>query len=99
MKLWNCISSLPWRHTRLSSGILRLKLGRLKPLPFREIKRRLEASGFREVSQKGSHVKFARVSDARTDTAIVPRKQEIPAGTLRSILNQADISLDEWEKL
>lgn len=26
-------------------------------------------------------------------------KQEIPVGTLRSILNQADISLDEWEKL
>jgi predicted RNA binding protein YcfA (HicA-like mRNA interferase family) len=35
-------------------------LGRLKPHPFREIKRRLEAAGFVEVSQRGSHVKFAR---------------------------------------
>jgi predicted RNA binding protein YcfA (HicA-like mRNA interferase family) len=29
-------------------------LGRLKPQPFREIKRRLEAVGFTEASQKGS---------------------------------------------
>ena len=74
-------------------------MGRLKPLPFREIKRRLEAAGFREVSQKGSHVKFFRVSGERTDTVIVPRKHEVPVGTLRSILNQAFISPEDWEQL
>jgi predicted RNA binding protein YcfA (HicA-like mRNA interferase family) len=42
-------------------------LGRLKPLGFREIKRRLESVGFEEVSQKGSHVKFARISRGRAD--------------------------------
>ena len=31
----------------------------LKPLSYREIKRKLEAAGFEVVSQKGSHVKFA----------------------------------------
>ena len=72
---------------------------RLKPLPFREIKRRLEAAGFQEVSQKGSHVKFSRVRGDRTDTAIVPRKHEIPVGTLRSILNQTYISPEDWEQL
>jgi hypothetical protein len=36
-------------------------------------------------------VKFARVPAERTDTAIVPRKHEVPVGTLRSILNQAGI--------
>jgi predicted RNA binding protein YcfA (HicA-like mRNA interferase family) len=35
-------------------------LGRLKPEPFREVNRRLRAAGFVEISQKGSHVKFAR---------------------------------------
>ncbi|MCW5982827.1 MAG: type II toxin-antitoxin system HicA family toxin [Bryobacteraceae bacterium] len=35
-------------------------MARLNPLPFREIKRRLEAAGFVEASQKGSHVKFVR---------------------------------------
>jgi predicted RNA binding protein YcfA (HicA-like mRNA interferase family) len=74
-------------------------LGRIKPLPFREVKRKLEAVGFVEVSQKGSHVKFARRHAAATDTAIVPRKSEIPVGTLRSILSQAHIDPDDWNQL
>jgi predicted RNA binding protein YcfA (HicA-like mRNA interferase family) len=74
-------------------------LGRLRPLPFREVKRRLEAAGFTEVSQRGSHVKFSRTSREIVDTAIVPRKSEIPVGTLRSILNQAHIDSEDWEKL
>lgn len=32
----------------------------MKPLPFREVQRRLEAAGFIEVGQTGSHVKFAK---------------------------------------
>jgi len=74
-------------------------LGRLKPLHFRETKRRLEAAGFVEASQRGSHVKFVRRQGEIVDTAIVPRKSEIPVGTLRSILNQAHIELEDWEKL
>jgi predicted RNA binding protein YcfA (HicA-like mRNA interferase family) len=74
-------------------------LARLKPLPFREVKRRLEKAGFAEVSQKGSHVKFARFIADIVDTAIVPKKSEIPVGTLRSILNQAHITPDDWETL
>lgn len=74
-------------------------MGRLKPLPFREVKRRLEAAGFAEVSQKGSHVKFIRKSNEIVDTAIVPKKREIPVGTLRSVLSQAHIETDEWDEL
>jgi predicted RNA binding protein YcfA (HicA-like mRNA interferase family) len=74
-------------------------LGRLKPLPFREVKRRLEAAGFVEASQKGSHVKFVRRSSEGIDTAIVPRKREIPIGTLRSILSQAHIDPNDWDSL
>ena len=74
-------------------------MGRLKPLASQEIKRRLESAGFQELSQKGRHVKFARVRGERTDTAIVPRKHEVPVGTLRSILNQAHIDAEQWEKL
>jgi predicted RNA binding protein YcfA (HicA-like mRNA interferase family) len=78
---------------------LRLRLGRLKPEPFPEVKRRLEAAGFVETSQKGSHVKFVRRLGDVVDTAIVPRKSEVPVGTLRSILSQAHIDLEEWETL
>jgi predicted RNA binding protein YcfA (HicA-like mRNA interferase family) len=74
-------------------------LGRLKPESFREVKRRLESAGFVETSQKGSHVKVVRSSDDVVDTAIVPKKSEIPTGTLRSILSQAHIDPEEWEKL
>ena len=74
-------------------------MGRLKPVSFREIKRRLERAGFIEVSQKGSHVKFVRRFGEAVDTAIVPNKHEVPVGTLRSILNQAHIAPEEWETL
>ena len=74
-------------------------MGRLKPQPYREIKRRLEAAGFVEASQKGSHVKFVRRSGEVVDTAVVPKKREVPVGTLRSILSQAHIDLDDWDKL
>jgi predicted RNA binding protein YcfA (HicA-like mRNA interferase family) len=63
------------------------------------VKRRLEAAGFEEASQKGSHIKFVRREGLIVDTAIVPRKHEIPVGTLRSILNQAHIDPDVWETL
>ncbi len=72
---------------------------RLKPLSFREIKRRLEAAGFVEASQKGSHVKFVRRVGEAVDTAIVSRKDEVPIGTLRSVLSQAHINADDWDKL
>ena len=74
-------------------------MGRLKPLPFREVKRRLETAGFVETSQKGSHVKFVRRGGDTVDTAIVPRKSEIPVGTLRSILSQAHIDPADWDEL
>ncbi|MET0623521.1 MAG: type II toxin-antitoxin system HicA family toxin [Pyrinomonadaceae bacterium] len=71
----------------------------LRPLPYREVKRKLEAAGFKEVSSKGSHVKFARVTQLGTYTAVVPHHREVPVGTIRSILKQAGITPDEFERL
>ena len=71
----------------------------LRELPYREVKRRLEAAGFIESTQKGSHVKFVKRAGNDTLTAIVPRHRAVAAGTLRSILRQADISIEEWEDL
>jgi predicted RNA binding protein YcfA (HicA-like mRNA interferase family) len=56
----------------------------LSPLPYCEVKRKLEAAGFIEVSQKGGHV--AKQTDEGLRTALVPRHREIAVGTLRSIL-------------
>jgi predicted RNA binding protein YcfA (HicA-like mRNA interferase family) len=75
-------------------------LGRLKPYTYREIRRKLLASGFIEVSQKGSHVKLSKVTPEGTRIVIVPcHTGDIPMGTLRSILNQAGLSPDEFEVL
>ncbi|ADG07590.1 type II toxin-antitoxin system HicA family toxin [Kyrpidia tusciae] len=53
----------------------------------------LGRAGFVKVSQKGSHVKVRR-KDGRQ--AIVPLHDELAPGTLRSILRQAGISVDEF---
>lgn len=74
-------------------------MGRLRPLAFREVKRRLETVGFVESSQRGSHVKFVRRVNDVVDTAIVPKKSEISVGTLRSILHQAHLDPAEWDNL
>ena len=71
----------------------------LRPLPYREVRRKLEAAGFQEVSQRGSHVKFVNDSSETLRIAIVPRHREIAIGTLRSILRQAGMSSDEFERL
>lgn len=71
----------------------------LKPLPYREVKRRLEAAGFRIVSQSGSHVKFSKKTQASMLIAIVPEHREVAVGTLRGILRQAGLTPDDFEKL
>lgn len=58
----------------------------------KEIIKVLQKRGFVYISQKGSHAKF-RKTGSQTLTVIVPAgKREIPLGTFRSILRQADLS-------
>ena len=71
----------------------------MKPLPFREVKRKLEAAGFTEAGQTGSHVKFAKTTAAGTRSATVPKHHEVAAGTLRSILRQAGLNAEEFDAL
>ncbi len=54
----------------------------LKPLLYRQVKRKLEKAGFTITSQRGSHVKFVRYNSDGTQTAIVPRHREISVGLL-----------------
>jgi len=71
----------------------------MRPVPYREVKRKLEAAGFSEVAQTGSHVKFAKTTNEGTLTAIVPKHREVAGGTIRSILRQAHISQDKFARL
>ena len=71
----------------------------LRPLPYREVGRKLRAAGFVQVSQKGSHVKFVREDTQPVRVTMVPAHREVSTGTLRSILRQAGLSADEWDRL
>ena len=71
----------------------------LRSLPFREVRRRLLAAGWVEVGATGSHVKFAKRSAAGTRTPIVPKHREVARGTLRSILRQAGIRAEDFDRL
>lgn len=60
----------------------------------RECIRALEKVGFYFVRQKGSHMVMRRNTPfAQT---VVPENNEIPVGTLRSILRDADLSVEEF---
>jgi predicted RNA binding protein YcfA (HicA-like mRNA interferase family) len=71
----------------------------LRPLPYRVVKRKLEAAGFEERIGKGSHRKFVKLQPEGVITAIVPQHREIAVGTLRSIIRQAMLTPEEFEKL
>ncbi len=58
----------------------------------REIIRRIEADGWFEVGQKGSHKQFKHPEKMGRVTVPHPKK-DIPVGTLRSIEKQAGIVL------
>ena len=62
-------------------------------LPPSDVIRVLRKFGFEKVSQKGSHSKFKNNSSP-TKIVIIPMHDEIQKGTLKSILQQADIDID-----
>jgi predicted RNA binding protein YcfA (HicA-like mRNA interferase family) len=55
--------------------------------------------GFIFVSQKGSHVKLKKQSADRTIVTIVPRHRELAIGTLRGVLELAQIDFKEFQDL
>ena len=57
-----------------------------------EIIRVLKLYGFKFISQKGSHMKY---SDGY-HFVIIPNHYEVAKGTLKSILQMADIDIDEF---
>lgn len=64
----------------------------LKPI---DVIKGLEHFGFTFVSQKGSHMKYAY----NGKVVIIPNHSEVAKGTLKSILNMAQIDLDTFLKV
>ena len=53
----------------------------------------LRKGGFEQASQRGSHVKL-RAEDGRV--VIVPVHRELAIGTLRSVIRQSGLSVEEF---
>jgi len=57
----------------------------------------LESFGFVYKSQKGSHTKYVKIEKGMpTKTVIIPMHDEVARGTLKSILEQAGLTLEEF---
>jgi len=67
------------------------------PYKAREVMAKLQRAGFEKKRQSGSHV-ILRHPDGR-QTYVAIHTKEIPTGTLRAILKQADLTLDEFKSL
>jgi predicted RNA binding protein YcfA (HicA-like mRNA interferase family) len=61
--------------------------------------RALERAGFVKKRQKGSHLHMWREADKRRLTVPIHKGKIVPPGTLRAILRDADISVEEFRKL
>ncbi|MCP8308376.1 MAG: type II toxin-antitoxin system HicA family toxin [archaeon] len=65
----------------------------------RKIIKALKKKNFSVVSQKGSHVRLKKIEVGKVFIVIVPMHSELAKGTLKSILRQANITLDELLEL
>ena len=61
------------------------------PLKIRELVAQLEADGWFQVRQKGSHQQFHHPTKPGTVTVAGKPNVEVPPGTLNSILKQAGL--------
>ena len=62
-----------------------------------EVVKRLKKQGFIFKSQRGSHAKYVKDEDGMSKlNVIVPMHYEVDKGTLQSILEQADLSLEKF---
>lgn len=70
---------------------------RLTPIKPEEMARLLRKLGFRLTQQKGSHAVYEH-PDGRT-TVLPMHRREMAKGTLRSILRDIGISVEEYDRL
>ena len=70
----------------------------IKPLSARKVIRALENIGFRQIRQKGSHL-FMRHPDGRITLIPIHPGEKIGKGMIRKIINDAELTRDEWFEL
>ena len=69
---------------------------KLKRISGEEAIRKLEKLGFKQIRQRGSHVVLKKQASDKEIGCIVPLHNELAIGTLRGILRQAKLSVEEF---
>ena len=69
---------------------------RLPVISGQEVCRILSSHGFVQVRQRGSHVIMQRKLPDSTTTVPVPNHKELRRGTLRSIIRQSGLSIEDF---
>lgn len=72
---------------------------RLPRVNCQQLVRVLRKAGFVEQRQRGSHLHMWRESDGKSVTVPIHAGRTVPIGTLRSILRDADMTVDEFNEL
>jgi len=62
-----------------------------------QIVKAFQRIGYYKISQKGSHIKI--YNDEKEITLIIPNHKEVDRWTLKGILNDAEISIEEFVEL
>jgi predicted RNA binding protein YcfA (HicA-like mRNA interferase family) len=74
-------------------------LSKLPVISGHEIVKVLSKIGFTVVGRKGSHVRLKRRRGKEILIVIVPMHRELAKGTLRSILRQANLTVEDLLRL
>ena len=69
---------------------------RLKPYSHRQVIKALSKLGFVVIRQRGSHIVLKGFYRQMNRTVVVPNHTEIAIGTLKGILFQAGITVEEF---
>ena len=64
-----------------------------------ELIRALKRAGFGEERQRGSHLHLRNTLNHKRVTVPIHKGRTVPIGTLRAILRDADISIEDFRKL
>lgn len=74
-------------------------MARLRRLSGVETVRALERLGFVVIRQRGSHVVLKKPTSEGEVGCVVPLHDELAIGTLRGILRQASVPVEEFESM
>jgi predicted RNA binding protein YcfA (HicA-like mRNA interferase family) len=73
--------------------------GKLPTASGKKVIKALSRAGFGVVRQKGSHVRLEKVEHGKTIKLTVPIHETLKKGTLRQIITDAEMNLEEFLEL